>query len=74
MVGLMCCVVKRGEDVFAFQEWVVRQDLVVGSSRAEQFEHIGNTDTQSAYARSPAALTGFDGDSIEALKIHEVPI
>jgi hypothetical protein len=51
---------------------LIRQDLLVRSSRGEQLKHIRNTDAQPTNAGASSALAGFDGDSIEAIQIHRI--
>jgi glycine hydroxymethyltransferase len=69
----MSCVLKRGENVFALQERIIRQNLLVRGSRAKQFEHFGNTDAQTANAGPTAALAGLGSDAIQAFGIHGIP-
>ena len=72
MVSLMGCIIQGREDVFALEEWVIREDFLERGSRAEQFEHIRNTNALAANAGSAPALPGFDGDSIQAFEIHAI--
>jgi hypothetical protein len=68
----MGSVVQSREDVFALEGWVILEDFLEGGSRAEQFEHIRNTNALAANARTAPALPGFDGDSIQAFEIHGI--
>jgi hypothetical protein len=70
MVRLVGGVVECGEDVFTLEKWVVGENFFKGSASAEEFEDIRNANTVSANARTPAALAGFDRDSIESFQIH----
>src|SRR5260370_21704701 len=72
VVSLMRPVVQHRKDVFALQVWIIRQDLLVRSSRREQLEHIRNADAQSTNAGASPALAGFHGDSIQAIQIHRI--
>src|SRR5260370_987110 len=71
-VPLMRGVVQRRKDVFALQVRVIRQALLVRSSRREQLENIRNTDAQPTNAGASPGLAGFHGDAIEAIQIHRI--
>ena len=50
----------------------IGEDVVVGHAGGEVIENIINGDSQAAYARLAAALSGFDGDDLRI--IHEVRV
>ena len=73
MVSLMGGVLQRSQDVFALQEWIIRQDFLIRGSRAKQFQHVGNTYAQTANAGPTATLAGFNGDAIQPFEIDGIP-
>jgi hypothetical protein len=65
-------VVQNRKNVFALEEWVILENFLERGARAEQFQHIRNTDALAANARTTPALPGFDRDSIQAFEIHRI--
>ena len=72
VISLMGGVLQGGKNVFAFQEWIVGQNLVEGSSGAQEFQNIADAHSESANAGASTTLTHFNGDAIEALEIHGI--
>jgi hypothetical protein len=70
MVGLMCRVFNRRQNVFAFEVGVVLQYFLVGSSRAKQLQDIRDAHPHAANTRTPAAFSRLDGDTPQQLSIH----
>jgi len=59
VVSLMGRVVQGCSDVFALQRRVIPQDFFDGSSRAKQFENIGNTGIRSQLNPLPRPKISF---------------
>lgn len=70
MVGLAGGVLNGGKNIFPFQKRVVREDIVVGSSRRQQIEDIRDTDAKAADAWASAALALFNRDPLQPLGAH----
>jgi len=70
MIGLVRGVFESCEDIFFFQERVVCQDLLEGSSRCQQFQNVGHTDAKAADARSAAALSILNRNTSKPFAVH----
>jgi hypothetical protein len=70
VVGLVGRILKRGEDIFFFQERIVRQNLFERCTCGEHFENVCNADSLSANARATAALSGFNADPTKSISLH----
>lgn len=63
MIGLLCGVAKRRENVLALQEWIIAKDLFERGPSAQQFQYIGYAHALAADAGSSSALAGIYGDA-----------
>jgi len=70
MVGPMCRVFHRRQNVFAFEVGVVLQYFLVGGSRAKQLQDIRNPHPHAGNTRTPAAFSWLDGDTLEQFSVH----
>ena len=65
MIGLVCCVGDRGEDIVALKIGVVLQNLLEGCICAEKLQDVGHAHPHPANAGPAAAFAGLDGDALE---------
>jgi hypothetical protein len=65
-------VLDRCHDVFTLQGGKVGQNLIERYARADEIKNVADPDAHSANARASAALSLFDGYSLEAVCIHIV--
>jgi hypothetical protein len=72
MVGLRRGIFKRRENIVFFERGIIRDYFLMGCARAQQTQNVRDANAQAAYARTPAAFAGFDGDPIEQACFHAV--
>jgi hypothetical protein len=65
MVGLSRGVLEARLDIFSFQIRVIFKDLFLRHARGKQIKDAFDTDTHTTDARSAAALSGVEGNSIK---------
>jgi hypothetical protein len=70
MISLVGCVLDGRQDVFALQEGIIGEDLLDGSSCSQQFEEIGDTNSEPANAGAPPTLALFNRNSTESVQVH----
>jgi len=70
VICLVRGIVKGGEDILAFQKWVILKNFVERGSGAEEFQNIGDTNAKAANAGAAAAFAGVDSDSLETFALH----
>jgi hypothetical protein len=70
VVGLVCCVVNRCEDVFSLEKRVIGKNLLEGSASGKQLQDVGDPHSLAADAGTPTALPLLYGDPAESLQIH----
>ena len=70
MIGLVRGVVKGGEDILAFQKWVIPKNFVERGSGTEEFQNIADTNAKAANTRAATAFAGVNGDSLETFALH----
>ena len=56
MVGLVCGVFDRGEDVFPLQRQVIREDFLEGSARRQELQEHRTHNAQATNACPPTAF------------------
>jgi len=74
MVGLMCRVFDRGDDVFLLKRRVIRQDFLERSARRQELEDVGHANAQAANARSAAAFPLFHRNPFQPVVVHSFKI
>jgi len=67
VVGLVCGVFDRGDDVFPLKRRVIRKDFLEGSARRQKLKHVGHTNAQATNARPPAAFPFFYRNPLQPL-------
>ena len=70
MIGLVRGVVKGGEDILAFKEWIILKNFVERGSGAEEFQNIGDTNAQTTNTGAAPAFAGVNGDSPKTFALH----
>ena len=70
MICLVRGIVKGGEDILAFQKWVILKNFVERGTGAQQFQNISDTNAQAANTGAAAAFAGVNGDSLETFTVH----
>ena len=71
MVGLMRGIFNGSKDVLALQIRIISQNLLVGGTRAQEFEHVGHAHPHAPDARTSTAFARFDGDALEQFFLHD---
>jgi hypothetical protein len=59
VVGLVCGVFDRGDDVFPLERRIIGEDFLEGSTCRQKLKDVGHTDAQAANALWPAGLPNF---------------
>ena len=71
MVSLACSELEARSNIVRFQVRVIPQDLLLRHVRRQEFQHVFDSDAQSANARPSATLIRIDGNAVEMA--HDVP-
>lgn len=70
MIRLTRRIFQAGEDVLGFEKLVIREDLLLRFTCAQQAQHIRDAQPKAANARTPAAFTRLDRDARKQFRIH----
>ena len=70
MVRLAGGVLNRGQDVFAFQKWIILEDFLEGSPGTEQFQHIGHAESFATNTGVTTTLAWLNGDALKQFRFH----
>ena len=70
VIALVSGVIKCGEDILAFQKWVIFSDLVERRSGSEQLQSVGDAQSQAANTGATAAFAGVNGDALKMFAVH----
>ena len=70
VVGLASRVLNCRVDILAFQERIIGENLLEGRTGRQQFQNIRHAHAVSPDARASAALTLFNGDSLQSFWVH----
>ena len=67
-------ILDRGENIFALKERVIAQNLVSGCAVSEKLQDIRNAEAMATDTGATTTFAGFDGDSLESLRAHNLRI
>ena len=73
MIGLECCVLNSGQNVFAFEVGIILKNLIEAGARTDEFENVAHADTHPSNARTAPTLSIVDGDSTLEFRVHTFP-
>jgi len=70
VIGLECCVLNSGQNVFSFEVGIILKNLVEARARADEFENVAHADTHPSNAGTAPTLRIVDSDSTLAFRAH----
>jgi hypothetical protein len=74
VVGLASRIFNGGKNIFPFQEGVISENFFEGSAARQEFQDVGNAETESPNAGAASALSFLHGYPLQPFDAHKLEV
>jgi hypothetical protein len=72
VIRLLSGIFDGGEDIFLLKKRILSEDFLKRGVSSQQFQDIGNTDTEPPNARASSTFPFFYGNALESFYVHSL--